>query len=527
MATTEESARAEEAPTGPVHGGRLVARTLKERGVSHLFTSERRPPLLHLRRLQGRGDRGHRHPPRGSRPPGPPRAGRRRPARPASAALTAGPGVTNGMSAIAGAKFNRSPARRPRRPRAGDALGHRDPPGDRPPAVRQPARQAGRHRQGLRPTSPHATARAIDLAMRHPTGPVFRRLPARRRLLRGRGRGRRSRWSSARRWPRTSTRRASSARRRGAPGDHGRHRRLLGARRDLAPGPRREAQAPVFLNGMGRGCLPADHDLYFSRARGQRAEGGRRRARRRRPARLPPRLRRQLRRGHEDHLPRLQAPERAEAKPPARLQPHRRHRRDPHGAGARAATSPRPLRLARRPARDRGREARRRGAPSSTTTAPRFTPCASTRSSRRSCPRRDRHRRRRRLRLLRGQGHRHLRARHAGWTPAPSAASAPGPARRSAPSSRTPTSRSSSSSATAPSASQPWSSTRWPATTSPSSAIIGNNGIWALEHHPMKFLYGYSMAAELRPATRYDEVAGALGCRTDACRRACRAAGSF
>src|SRR6266542_75777 len=26
---------------------------------------------------------------------------------------------------------------------------------------------------------------------------------------------------------------------------------------------------PVFLNGMGRGCLPADHELYFSRARSQ------------------------------------------------------------------------------------------------------------------------------------------------------------------------------------------------------------------------------------------------------------------
>src|SRR5262249_56719223 len=25
---------------------------------------------------------------------------------------------------------------------------------------------------------------------------------------------------------------------------------------------------PVFLNGLGRGCLPADHDLAFSRARG-------------------------------------------------------------------------------------------------------------------------------------------------------------------------------------------------------------------------------------------------------------------
>jgi acetolactate synthase-1/2/3 large subunit len=28
---------------------------------------------------------------------------------------------------------------------------------------------------------------------------------------------------------------------------------------------------------------------------------------------------------------------------------------------------------------------------------------------------------------------------------------------------------------------------------------MGNNGIWALEKHPMEFLYGYSVAAELRP----------------------------
>jgi len=46
----------------------------------------------------------------------------------------------------------------------------------------------------------------------------------------------------------------------------------------------------------------------------------------------------------------------------------------------------------------------------------------------------------------------------------------------------------------------------------PVVAVMGNNGIWALEHHPMKFLYGYSMAAELRPGTRYDEVVSALGC---------------
>jgi acetolactate synthase-1/2/3 large subunit len=42
--------------------------------------------------------------------------------------------------------------------------------------------------------------------------------------------------------------------------------------------------------------------------------------------------------------------------------------------------------------------------------------------------------------------------------------------------------------------------------------LMGNNGIWALEKHPMEFLYGYSVAADLRPGTRYDQVVEALGC---------------
>ena len=41
--------------------------------------------------------------------------------------------------------------------------------------------------------------------------------------------------------------------------------------------------------------------------------------------------------------------------------------------------------------------------------------------------------------------------------------------------------------------------------------VMGNNGIWALEKHPMEFLYGYSVAAELTPGTRYDKVVEALG----------------
>ncbi|ORW50810.1 hypothetical protein AWB90_06045 [Mycobacterium paraense] len=46
----------------------------------------------------------------------------------------------------------------------------------------------------------------------------------------------------------------------------------------------------------------------------------------------------------------------------------------------------------------------------------------------------------------------------------------------------------------------------------PVVSVIGNNGIWALEKHPMEALYGYSVVAELRPGTRYDEVVQALGC---------------
>ena len=41
--------------------------------------------------------------------------------------------------------------------------------------------------------------------------------------------------------------------------------------------------------------------------------------------------------------------------------------------------------------------------------------------------------------------------------------------------------------------------------------VVGNNGIWGLEKHPMEFIYGYSVVADLRPETRYDRVVEALG----------------
>ena len=42
-------------------------------------------------------------------------------------------------------------------------------------------------------------------------------------------------------------------------------------------------------------------------------------------------------------------------------------------------------------------------------------------------------------------------------------------------------------------------------------AVVGNNGIWGLEKHPMQMIFGYDVVADLRPGTRYDEVASALG----------------
>jgi len=41
--------------------------------------------------------------------------------------------------------------------------------------------------------------------------------------------------------------------------------------------------------------------------------------------------------------------------------------------------------------------------------------------------------------------------------------------------------------------------------------VVGNNGIWGLEKHPMQAMYGYDVAAELQPGLRYDAVVEALG----------------
>src|SRR6187549_1481356 len=167
---TEQAAAA--APAGgAVHGGRLVAQTLKARGVSHLFSlsgghlfsiydgcREERIEVVDTRHEASAtwAAEGFAKVTR----------------RPGVCALTAGSGVTNGMSPLAGAQQNRSPL---------VVLGGRAPEMrwgsgslqeiDHVPFVAPLTKSA----QTVKETSriPELTAAAIDGALAQPTGPTF------------------------------------------------------------------------------------------------------------------------------------------------------------------------------------------------------------------------------------------------------------------------------------------------------------------------------------------------------------------
>ena len=161
--------------------------------------------------------------------------------------------------------------------------------------------------------------------------------------------------------------------------------------------------APTFLNGMGRGCLPADHELCFSRARGQGLKEA--------DVVLVVGVPLDFRLGFggsvgeesEADLARRRA-EHAHREPQARRRAGRPDRAD---AGRRSARAPRaPTRRARargsRPWPRRGREARGRARGARRRARPASPDARLPRAERRPRPRRDRDRRRRRLRLLRG-----------------------------------------------------------------------------------------------------------------------------
>src|SRR5690349_254389 len=164
MAATDES-------TSTLHGGRLVAKALKSRGVEHLFTlsgghlfsiydgcKEEGIEIVDVRHEQAAvwAAEGYA---KATRKPG-------------VAALTAGPGVTNGMSAIAGAFYNRSPI---------TVLGGRAPEMrwgsgslqeiDHVPFVEPLVKSAETVKDPARIAA--VTAAALDRAAAAPSGPTF------------------------------------------------------------------------------------------------------------------------------------------------------------------------------------------------------------------------------------------------------------------------------------------------------------------------------------------------------------------
>ena len=276
MATTEHDPGAgSDAPAegsgGPVHGGRLVARALRSRGVSHLFTlsgghlfsiydgcREEGIEIVDVRHEQAAvwAAEGFA---KATRTPG-------------VAALTAGPGVTNGMSAIAGALYNRSPVA---------VLGGRAPEMrwgsgslqevDHVPFVSPLTKNAVTVRDPAE--IPGVTCAAIDEAMTAPSGPTFVDYPldvvfteaeAEPSADPGFDPG------AAASGLEEAAELLARAERPAIMAGTG----LYWARAENELRALAEALGiPVFLNGMGRGCVPADHELCFSRARGQGLKG--------------------------------------------------------------------------------------------------------------------------------------------------------------------------------------------------------------------------------------------------------------
>ncbi len=262
---------ATEQATVAVHGGRLVAQALRSRGVSHLFTLSGGHlfSIFDGCREEGIAIVDTRHEQaatwaaegwaKATRDPG-------------VAALTAGPGVTNGMSAIAGAQQNGSPI---------VVLGGRAPEMrwgsgslqeiDHVPFVAPLVKSAETVREPDRIAA--VTAAAIDTAAALPTGPAFVDYPLDVVFTEA---------------PSEVPPPPEPAAAEPAAGVEEAASLLAGAERPAIMAgtglywARAEAELvelaealgiPVFVNGMGRGCIPADHELAFSRARGAALKG--------------------------------------------------------------------------------------------------------------------------------------------------------------------------------------------------------------------------------------------------------------
>ena len=193
---------------------------------------------------------------------------------------------------------------RARRARAGGTLGDGLAAGDRPRAVRAAADQAGGDarrappryrawstRRSAAALAPHFGPAFVDFPMDY----VFMEAPEPDEALDG--------------LPARASRGADGAQiERAAQLLGGAERPVIMAGTDLYWGHGESEllelaetlRIPVFLNGLARGCVPADHELFYSRARGAGAEGRGRRAGDRRADGLQAGLRGVVRRGDRD-----------------------------------------------------------------------------------------------------------------------------------------------------------------------------------------------------------------------------------
>ena len=457
-----------------LHGGRLVAKRLKAHGVTKLFTlsgghlfsiydgcREEGIDLVDVRHESAAAFAAEGWA-KVTRQPG-------------VAALTAGPGVTNGMSAIASAQQNGSPML---------VLGGRAPAMrwgqgslqeiDHVPFVRA-ADQARGDAARRRPRSRRSSTRRWPRRSRRTPGPafvdfpldvVFSEAPSEPEAPAGALRDCRGRA----RWPTTLERAAALLRGAERPvimagtdlyWGHGEHALLALAE---------ELGIPVFLNGLARGCVPADHELFFSRARANGLKGA--------DVALVIGVPMDFRLGFGQSFG-----EETELVVIDRAEPLREHPRavaaelygaipailDALRSRGRAAAPTRGAWVAHA-ARGRGREARGRARRARRRPRPAAPDAPLPRARRGARPRRDRDRRRRRLRLLRGARRRHLRAR---LLAGPGAVRLPGQRARLRAGGQARAPRSpgrAAASATAPSASAAWSSTPSPGTASTSSA---------------------------------------------------------
>src|SRR3954465_5092867 len=256
-----------------LHGGRLVARRLKAHGVTKLFTlsgghlfsiydgcREEGIDIVDVRHEQTAAFAAE----------GWAKATRQ----PGVAALTAGPGVTNGMSALASAQANGSPV---------VVLGGRAPAMrwgmgslqeiDHVPFV-APLVKSARTAE-----SPGAIPGLVDEALRTvlepPTGPAFLDFPLDYVFSEGPVSDARVELPDPLAVPAADgVEQAASLLR-----DASRPVVMAGTGLYWAHGEdalRRlceELSVPVFLNGLARGCVPADHPQFFSRARSSALTG--------------------------------------------------------------------------------------------------------------------------------------------------------------------------------------------------------------------------------------------------------------